>query len=115
MDLPNGRSLETYRLGAEAGAVEKFLAGRVAQVVAEFQEIESGTRSDRTRLAGAMLMCRMTKATLLIAKLDRLARDAHFLLGLGKGGIDFVAADMPEANRLTTTVMAAMAEHGAPS
>ena len=100
-------------LEAQRAAVSAFLAGRDAQVLAEFQEIESGTRSDRKQLAGAMLMCRMTKSVLLIAKLDRLARDAHFLLGLEKGGVEFVAADMPFANRLTVGVMALVAEEEA--
>ena len=61
----------------------------------EYREIESGRKSNRQQLAAAMLMCRMTNSVLLIAKLDRLARDAHFLLGLEKSGIEFVAADMP--------------------
>lgn len=100
-------------LEAQQAAVQHFLAGRDAQVLAEFQEIESGRKNDRRQLAAAMLMCRMTKAILLIAKLDRLARDAHFLLGLEKSGIDFVAADMPFANRLTIGIMALVAEEEA--
>jgi DNA invertase Pin-like site-specific DNA recombinase len=54
--------------------------------------------------------CRAYGAKLVIAKLDRLSRDAHFLLGLEKAGIDFVAADMPNANRLTVGIMAMVAE-----
>jgi DNA invertase Pin-like site-specific DNA recombinase len=100
-------------LEAQKEAVRFFLSGRDAQVLAEFTEIESGRKSDRRELAAAMLMARMTRGTLLIAKLDRLARDAHFLLGLEKAGIDFVAADMPFANRVTITVMAAIAEEEA--
>jgi DNA invertase Pin-like site-specific DNA recombinase len=100
-------------LEAQRAAVQQFLAGRDAQVFAEFTEVESGTKGDRRQLAGAMLMCRMTKSVLLIAKLDRLARDAHFLLGLEKGGVEFVAADMPFANRLTVGVMALVAEEEA--
>jgi len=52
----------------------------------------------------------MTGATLVISKLDRLSRDAHFLLGLEKAGIDFVAADMPAANRMTIGMMAVVAD-----
>ncbi|TWA97553.1 recombinase family protein [Bradyrhizobium stylosanthis] len=55
-------------------------------------------------------MCRLYGAKLVIAKLDRLSRDAHFLLGLEKAGVDFVAADMPNANRLTIGIMAMVAE-----
>jgi DNA invertase Pin-like site-specific DNA recombinase len=69
-------------------------------------EIESGKRSDRPKLTEALRLCRLHNATLVIAKLDRLSRDAHFLLGLEKAGVEFVAADMPSANRLTVGIMA---------
>jgi DNA invertase Pin-like site-specific DNA recombinase len=97
-------------LEAQQAAVQAFLVGRDAQVIAEFVEVESGRKSDRVKLEGAMLMARMTKAVLLIAKLDRLARDAHFLLGLEKAGVEFLAVDMPFANRMTIGVMALVAE-----
>jgi len=76
----------------------------------EFVEIESGKHNDRPALAKALQACRVYGAKLVIAKLDRLSRDAHFLLGLEKAGVDFVAADMPNANRLTVGVMAMVAE-----
>lgn len=82
-------------------------------MLAEFTEIESGRKSDRKQLGVAMLMARMTRGILLIAKLDRLARDAHFLLGLEKAGIEFVAVDMPFANRMTIGIMALVAEEEA--
>lgn len=100
-------------LEAQQAAVTAFLAGRDAQVIGEYREIESGRKSDRQQLAAAMNMCKMTGSVLLIAKLDRLARDAHFLLGLEKSGIEFVAADMPFANRLTIGIMALVAEEEA--
>ena len=102
-------------LGIEAqeAAVVAFLSARDTHVIGEYREIESGRKSDRQELAAAMKMCRMTNSTLLIAKLDRLARDAHFLLGLEKSGIEFVAADMPFANRLTIGIMALVAEEEA--
>jgi DNA invertase Pin-like site-specific DNA recombinase len=100
-------------LEAQQEAVCSFLSGRDAQVIAEFTEIESGRKSDRKQLAAAMLMARMTRGILLIAKLDRLARDAHFLLGLEKAGIEFVAVDMPFANRMTIGIMALVAEEEA--
>jgi DNA invertase Pin-like site-specific DNA recombinase len=61
-------------------------------------------------LADALKACRAYGAKLVIAKLDRLSRDAHFLLGLEKAGVDFVAVDMPNANRLTVGIMAMVAE-----
>src|SRR3954470_21414184 len=88
-------------LEAQRKAVADFLSGGRSDLVAEFVEVESGKRDDRPKLAEALATCGLYGATLVIAKLDRLSRDAHFLLGLEKAGVDFVAADMPTANRLT--------------
>jgi hypothetical protein len=87
-------------LEAQRAAVETFLNGGRWTVLAEYREIESGKRADRPQLLRALQHCKVTGATLVIAKLDRLARDANFLLGLQKAGIRFVAADMPEANEM---------------
>lgn len=120
--MPSGRFVSYLRvstqrqgdsgLGIEAqrAAVAAFLNGGDWQLVAEFVEVESGKRNDRPKLATALATCRLHKATLLIAKLDRLSRDAHFLLGLDGAGVDFVCADMPHANRLTVGIMAMVAE-----
>jgi DNA invertase Pin-like site-specific DNA recombinase len=99
-------------LGIEAQkqAVATYLNGGDWKIVAEFTEIESGKRADRPKLAEAFKACRLHKATLVIAKLDRLSRNAHFLLGLKDAGIDFVCADMPNANRMTVGIMAMVAE-----
>jgi len=82
-----------------------------AEVIAAFQDVESGRKADRTGLAAALALCRVQRATLLIAKLDRLARSVAFISNLMEGGVDFVAADMPSVNRLTVHVLAAVAEH----
>jgi DNA invertase Pin-like site-specific DNA recombinase len=97
-------------LGIEAQreAVRVFLNGGTP--VKEFVEVETGKTEARPELAAAFAACRLYGAKLVIAKIDRLSRDAHFLLGLEKAGIDFVAADMPAANRLTVGVMALVAE-----
>ena len=97
-------------LEAQRAAVAGFLNGGRWELVAEFVEIETGKRADRPVLAQALATCRLHRAVLVIAKLDRLARDAHFLLGLEKAGVEFVAADMPSANRLTVGIMAMVAE-----
>ena len=76
-------------LDAQREAVAKHAAGNDGAVVAAFEEVESGRRSDRPQLARAMAECRLRRCVLLIAKLDRLARDAHFLLGLEKAGVEF--------------------------
>lgn len=99
-------------LGIEAQrhAVAAFLNGGQWMLLKEFVEVESGASADRPQLNESLRMCRLYGAKLVIAKLDRLSRDAHFLLGLEKAGVDFVAADMPNANRLTVGIMALVAE-----
>lgn len=126
MNLPAGpRFVAYYRvstdqqgrsglgLDAQREAVARHAASCGGTVAATFEEVESGRRRDRPQLALALAECRLRRAVLLIAKLDRLARDAHFLLGLEKAGVEFLAADMPYANRLTIGVMALVAEEEA--
>jgi DNA invertase Pin-like site-specific DNA recombinase len=97
-------------LEAQRTSVTDFLNGGQWKLIKEFVEVESGKRADRPQLEAALAACRLHGAKLVIAKLDRLSRDAHFLLGLDKAGVDFVAADMPNANRLTVGIMAMVAE-----
>ncbi len=97
-------------LEAQRASLTSFLARTDWTLLEEFVEIESGKNSDRPRLTKALELCKLTGATLIIAKLDRLTRDAHFLLGLQKAGVMFVAADMPNANNLTVGVMALVAQ-----
>ncbi|KQT60371.1 MULTISPECIES: recombinase family protein [unclassified Aureimonas] len=97
-------------LEAQRQAVADYLNGGRWKLVQEVVEIESGGKDDRPKLAEAMALCRLHKATLVIAKLDRLSRDAAFLLGLQKGAVKFVAADMPEANEMVVGIMAVVAQ-----
>jgi DNA invertase Pin-like site-specific DNA recombinase len=87
-------------LEAQRQAVLQHLAGKSGMLRAEFIEIESGKRSDLPQLAAAIASAKKARAILVIAKLDRLARNVHFISGLMESGIDFVAADNPHANRL---------------
>ncbi len=105
----------TSGLGLEAqrAAVESYLSGNTGSVVADFTEIESGRRSERPALMAALEACHVHQAVLLVAKLDRLARNAHFLLGLKNAGIEFVCCDMPSANRMTVGILAVVAEEEA--
>ncbi len=99
-------------LGIEAqrAAVLDYLNGGAWTLSDEFVEIESGKVNTRPKLEAAFARCKLTGATLVIAKLDRLSRDAAFLIGLERAGVNFVAADMPNANRLTIGIMALVAQ-----
>src|SRR6516165_6354786 len=97
-------------LEAQRAAVADYLNGGSWTLMTEHAEIESGKHSDRPALTKALQDCKLMGATLVIARLDRLSRDAHFLLGLEKAGVDFVAVDMPNANRLTVRLMAVIAQ-----
>jgi DNA invertase Pin-like site-specific DNA recombinase len=101
----SGLELETQR-----EAVRMFMGSGTGALAEEFTEVETGKNADRPQLARALDVCRLSGAMLVIAKLDRLSRDAHFLLGLEKAGVEFVAADMPNANRLTVRLMAVIAQ-----
>jgi DNA invertase Pin-like site-specific DNA recombinase len=98
-------------LAAQRKAIADYLNGGAWQLVAEHVEIESGQRDDRPELARALAACRVHGATLILAKLDRLARNVAFISNLMAAGVEFVAVDFPQANRLTVHILAAVAEH----
>jgi len=99
-------------LEAQKQAVATYLNGGSWSIAAELTEIESGKRDDnRPMLAEAFKACRVHRATLIIAKLDRLGRDAHFLLGLQKAGVEFVCVDDPHMTPLTLGIRAVVAQH----
>lgn len=97
-------------LQAQRAAIADFCASRGCEPIAEYTEQESGKRDDRPELVKALHHAKVTGATLVIAKLDRLTRNLAFLAALQDAGTKFVAADMPEANELTIHIMAAMAQ-----
>ena len=101
-------------LEAQRQAVMIYLAGRDKTVLAEFVEVETGKGANalekRPQLRLALEQCRKTGSTLLIAKLDRLARNVHFVSGLIETGVDFIAADMPNANKVMIQMHAVMSE-----
>ena len=100
-------------LEAQQTAVRDFLNGGDWRLVAEVTEVESGKRSDRPKLAEALKLCRLHGAALIIAKLDRLARNVAFISNLMESGVEFHAVDFSQANRLTVHILAAVAEHEA--
>ena len=100
-------------LEAQRKAVLGYLDGGRWRLVAEETEVESGKRTNRPALAKALRLCRIHNATLIIAKLDRLARNVAFISNLMESGVEFTAVDFPQANRLTVHILAAVAEHEA--
>jgi len=100
-------------MDAQRHSVAAFLKsqnGSANEVLAEFAEVESGKRKQRPELNKALALCEAEGATLLIAKLDRLARNAYFLLGLLDRGVDVRFADMPNADKFTIQILACVAE-----
>jgi len=97
-------------MDAQREAVARFI-GQRGQIVGEYTEVESGRKNNRPQLLAALEECKARRATLVIAKLDRLARNVYFISGLMESKVDFQAVDMPDANRLTIHVLAAVAEH----
>lgn len=98
-------------LEAQESAVKAYVQSVGGSLVAEFKEVESGAIDERPELEAALKQCRTHRAMLVIAKLDRLARSVHFISELLQSGVEFVAADMPHANKLTIHIIAAVAEY----
>lgn len=96
-------------LEAQQASVRKYATERA--LLAEYSEVESGKKNARPMLAQALAHAAATGATLLIAKLDRLSRNAAFVLELQNSGVDFICCDMPAANKLTIGIMALLAQH----
>ena len=123
--MANGKFVAYYRvstrkqgksgLGLEAQqeAVRSHLNGGRWKLIAEVTEVESGKKNDRPKLSEALALCRVYGATLIIAKLDRLARNVNFISNLMDSSVEFVAVDMPTAARFTLHIMAAVAEQEA--
>jgi DNA invertase Pin-like site-specific DNA recombinase len=102
-------------LGIEAqrASVNAYLIGGIGQLASEYVEVESGKRADRAQLAAAMAHAKRIGATLLIAKLDRLARNVAFIAGLMESGVPFIACDMPHAKPFELHIRASLAEEEA--
>ena len=98
-------------LDAQRKLVGDYLNGGSWTLSAEFTEVESGKRSDRPQLAAALAMAKRLRAKLIVAKLDRLSRNVGFISALMDSGVEFVAADMPHANKMTLQVIAVFAEY----
>lgn len=97
-------------LEAQREAVTRYLNGGRWTLVQEVVEVESGKRSDRPELARALSLCRLHRATLLVAKLDRLARNVAFVSALMEAGVKFVAVDLPDVNDMVVHILASVAQ-----
>jgi DNA invertase Pin-like site-specific DNA recombinase len=97
-------------LEAQQAAIETYTRQHGAKIAALYTEVESGKLADRPELAKALAHARRFKATLVVAKLDRLSRNVEFLARVLNAGTEFVACDNPAANRLTLHILAAVAE-----
>ncbi len=102
----SGLGLESQR-----ESVAQYLRSTEGNLINDFVEIESGKKYNRPQLLAAIKECKSRKAILIIAKLDRLARNVHFISGLMESKVEFVAVDNPHANRLMLHLLAAFAEH----
>lgn len=107
------QGLSGLGLEAQRASVREFLARAGGVELAAFTEVESGRRADRPQLEAAILRCKQSNATLLVAKLDRLSRNAAFLMSLRDSGVRFEALDIPGANTLTVGVLALVAQNEA--
>jgi DNA invertase Pin-like site-specific DNA recombinase len=104
------QGLSGLGLEAQRKTIDDFASSRGAEVLARFTEVESGRKADRPEPAKALHHAKVTGAALVIAKPDRLSRNAAFLLALRHSGVRFIAVDMPEANDLTVGIMALVAQ-----
>ena len=106
-----GQGRSGLGLEAQQATVSQYLAAHGGVELAAYVEVESGKVNARPQLEAALLHCRQTRATLLVAKLDRLSRNAAFLLNLRDAGVKFLALDLPEVTTLTLGVLAVIAQH----
>lgn len=97
-------------LEAQRESVSGYLNGGKWTLIAEIVEVESGKNKERPKLAEALRLCRIHRATLLVAKLDRLARNVAFVAALKESGVKFVAVDMPDVNDMVVHILASVAQ-----
>lgn len=101
----NGNGVE-----AQKQSVARYLSTLDSELIGTFEEVESGANNKRPQLAAAMKLAKSQKAILVIAKLDRLSRNAAFLLQLQDSNVDFIACDMPNADKLSIGIIALLAQ-----
>lgn len=100
-----------HGMNAQRQAISNYLSVNHGDLLDEYVEVESGKKNERPELLRAIQRCKTSRATLIIAKLDRLSRNMAFIANLMDAGIEFIACDNPYANKLTIHILAAIAEH----
>ena len=98
-------------LEAQRADVRKCVDSASGELIAEFAEVVSGRKNDRRQLNEALSVCRIWKAVLVVARLDRLSRSMSLTTALLENGLEFEIVDFPHANRFTIHVLAALAEY----
>jgi len=104
------QGLDGYGMAAQREAVQRYVASLKGEIISAFDEVESGAKNDRPKLAAAIQMAKAKRAVLVISKLDRISRCASFLMQLQDSGVEFVATDMPGADRFTVSILACCAQ-----
>lgn len=104
------QGIQGHGIEAQRQAVKRYLGSLECELLGTFEEVESGANNQRPQLAAAIKLAKSRKAVLIIAKLDRLSRNAAFLLQLQDSGVDFIACDMPNADRLSIGIIALLAQ-----
>lgn len=108
----DSQGLDGYGMSSQNQIVRRFVESQSGTLEKEFAEVESGkwTDDERPQLAAALEYAKKAKGTVVIAKLDRLARNAEFLLRLQNSGVDFVCCDCPNADKFTVGILALVAQ-----
>lgn len=104
------QGIDGHGIQAQRDAVKRYLGSLDCELLGTFEEVESGANNQRPQLAAAIKLAKSKKAVLVIAKLDRLSRNASFLLQLQDSSVDFIACDMPNADRLSIGIIALLAQ-----
>jgi len=104
------QSLDGLGIAAQKDAVLGYVEKQNGEMLGQFSEVESGAKNDRPQLTAALALCKKTKAILLVARLDRLSRDAAFLISLQKSEVTFCCVDTPECDKFTVSLFAILAQ-----
>ncbi len=104
------QGMQGLGIESQLNTVRDYISRQDGKTVGEFKEVESGKNVDRPELLAALALCKKTKSTLIVAKLDRLSRNAEFLLSLQNAGVEFICCDAPNVDKFTVGILALVAQ-----